>query len=95
MKMTSLFLFVFPAPLRRICSYLTLAGDSWGNFFRFPHKFFEGMERQVLAGVVLSEVAQQEAMSVNSHIIYSSVKRHPLGVTISWLFRDAGHYLYS
>lgn len=81
-------------PLRRICSYLTLAGRSGGNYYRFLHKFFDGMERQVLAGVALSEPAQQAATSVNLHIIYSSVKLHPLAVTISWLFRDAGHYMY-
>ena len=52
------------------------------------------MERQVLAGAALSQAAQQEAMSVNLHIIYSSVKLHPLAVTISWLFRDVGHYMY-
>lgn len=94
MKMILLFLFVFPALLRRICGYLILAGRSGGNFYRFPHKFFDGMERQVLAGVALSEAAQQEATGVNLHIIYSWVKLHPLAVTISWLFRDAGHYMY-
>lgn len=54
----------------------------------------DGVERQVLAGAALSEAAQREAASVNLHVIYSSVKLHPLAVTISWLYRDAGHYMY-
>lgn len=52
------------------------------------------MERQALTGVALSEAAQQEAASVNLHIIYSWLQLHPLAVTISWLFWDAGHYMY-
>lgn len=94
MKTILLLSFVFPALLRRICSYLTLSGCSGGSFYRFPHQFLDGMERQVLAGAALSQAAQQEATSVNLHIIYSSVKLHPLAVTISWLFRDVGHYMY-
>lgn len=53
-------------------------------------------ERWCLAAKLLltpPEVTQQEAVSVNLHIIYTRLKVHPLTASISLLIRDADVFM--